>query len=187
MDLVRRVEDILLRPKETWRVIKSEEATIVGIYKSYALIMAVVPAVAQAIGLAVIGTSFLGIRYRASFGSAVGNAILSYCASLAAIYFVALVVNSLAPRFASQKNLTSAFQLVAYSWTPLFVAGPLLLIPALASLAKLVSLYGLYLFYLGLPTLMGTPKESVTVYFLSTVVPGIILVGFIFSVVALIL
>ena len=185
MDLVHRVKDILLRPKETWPVVKSEGTTIGRIYKSYALILAAIPTVAQAIGLLLIGTSFIGIRYRASLDSALGEAILSYCVSLVAFYIVALIINSLAPKFASRKNLTNAFKLVAYSWTPSWIAGVLLLIPSLASLAKLASLYGLYLLYLGLPVLMDTPREKVTLYFLSAVILSIILVGFIVSVVAL--
>jgi hypothetical protein len=185
MDLVRKVQDILLRPKETWPVIKSEEATIGGIYKSYALILAAIPAAAQAMGLALIGTSFLGIRYRASLGNTLADAVLSYCVSLVGLYVVALVVNGLATKFASQKKLTSALKLVAYSWTPSWVAGLLLLIPSLAWLARLASLYGLYLLYLGLPVLMETPREKVAVYFLCAVVLSAILVGFIVSVVAL--
>jgi hypothetical protein len=186
MDLVRRIQNILLKPKEIWPVIKSEEMTIAGIYKSYALILAAVPAVAHAIGLAFIGTSFIGIRYRTSLGDALGDAVLSYCVSLASLFMVALVINGVAPKFASQKNLTNAFKLVAYSWTPTWVAGILLLIPSLSWLTSLVSLYGLYLLYCGLPILMETPKEKVMVYFLSAVALSIILVGFILSVVALV-
>jgi hypothetical protein len=185
MDLVRRVQDILLRPKETWPVIKSEETTIAGIYKSYALMLAAIPAAAHAIGLLLVGFSFMGIRYRTSLEGALGDAILSYCACLASLYIVALVVNSVAPKFASRKNLTNAFKLVAYSWTPTWVAGALFLVPSLAWLANLASLYGFYLLYHGLPVLMETPKEKVTAYFLSTVVLSIVLVGFILSVVAL--
>ena len=187
MDLVRRVQDILLRPKETWPVIKSEEMTIAGIYKSYTLILAAIPAAAHAIGLLFIGFSFIGIRYRASLGGALGNAMLLYCACLASLYMVALVINSVAPKFASRKNLTNAFKLVAYSWTPTWLAGILLLLPSLSWLVNLASLYGLYLLYHGLPILMETPKEKVTVYFLSAVALSIVLVGFILSVVALVL
>jgi hypothetical protein len=100
---------------------------------------------------------------------------------------VALVINGVAPKFASRKNLTNAFKLVAYSWTPTWLAGILLLLPSLSWLVNLASLYGLYLLYHGLPILMETPKEKVTVYFLSAVALSIVLVGFIFSVVALIL
>jgi hypothetical protein len=186
MDLTRRVQDILLRPKETWPVIKSEEMTIAGIYKSYALILAAVSSAAHAIGLLFIGTSFIGIRYRTSLGGALGEAILAYCVSIASLFVVALLINSVAPKFYSQKNLTNAFKLVAYSWTPTWVAGVLLLIPSLSWLTNLVSLYGFYLLYQGLPILMETPKEKVMVYFLSAVGLSIILVGFLLSVVALV-
>ncbi len=186
MGLLQRVQAILLRPRETWPAVRSEEMSVGGIYRSYALVLALVPSAARAIGLALIGTSFIGVRYRASLESAFGDAITSYCASLASLYLVALVINAIAPKFASQKNFNNAFKLTAYSWTPAWVAGVLLLIPSLAWLANLGSLYGLYLLYHGLPVLMETPKEKVTVYFLSAVVLSIILVAFISSVVALI-
>jgi hypothetical protein len=185
MDLVQRVQDVLLRPKETWPVIESEEMTVTGIYKSYALILAAIPAAAQTIGLAFIGVTFMGIRYRTSPVSAVADAILSYGVSLVAPYIIALVVNSLAPRFTSRKNFVSAFKLSAYSWTACWVAGILLVIPSLTWLARLISLYGLYLFYLGLPVCMDTPREKVTVYFLLIVAVGTVLVAFGLSVVAL--
>ena len=187
MDLLHRVQNILLRPKETWPLIKSEEATIAGVCKPYVITMAAIPAVAQAIGLLLIGTSVLGILHKTSITRALGDAVLSYCVSLAAVCIVALIINSLAPKFESRKNLSRAFALAAYSWTPAWAAGPLLLIPSLAWLAKLISLYGFYLFYLGLPILMDTPRDKVSVYFLSTAALSIIFVGFIFSILALML
>ena len=185
MDLLRRVKDTLLRPKETWTVVKSEEMTIGRIYRSYALVLAAISPVAQMIGLTFIGVSFMGIRYRTSTGNALADAILSYGVSLGALYLIALIVNSLAPKFGSRKNFVNAFKLVAYSWTPSWVAGPVLVIPSLAWLARLVSLYGLYLFYLGLPTLMDTPRVKVTPYFLLAAVASLVLVAFSLSVVAL--
>jgi hypothetical protein len=187
MDLLQRVKDILLRPNEMWPVLRSEEAGIAAIYKSHVIMMAAVPAVAQAIGLMLIGTSFLGVRHRPSITSTLGNAGLSYCVSLAAVYIVALVINGLAPKFESRKNLTRSFTLVAYSWTPAWAAGPLLLIPSLDWLAKLISFYGFYLFYTGLPVFMEAPRDKVNVYFLCAIVLSAILVGFIFSILALVI
>ena len=185
MDLLRRVQDLLLRPGETWPIIKAEETTIARIYSSYALVLAAIPTGAHTIGLAFIGVSFMGIRYRTSLGSGLADAILSYGVSLALLYLIALIVNSLAPRCASRKNFLNAFKLVAYSWTPSWVAGILLVIPSLAWLARVLSLYGIYLFYLGLPALMETPREKVTLYFLMVVAVSIVLVAFLLSVVAL--
>jgi hypothetical protein len=185
MDLVERVQDILLRPKEAWPEIKAKETTIVDLFRSYAIILAIIPAVAQIIGVTVIGFSFMGLRYRTPFGSALAHGLLSYCTSLASLYVIAFIMDSLAPKFASQKNMLNAFKLAVYSWTPSWVVGVLLIIPALSWLVALASLYGLYLFYVGLPLLMDTPRDKVTIYFLVVVALSIIVIAFIGAVVAL--
>ena len=185
MDLVERVQDMLLRPRETWPKIKAEETTIVDLFRSYAVILAIIPAVAQIIGVTVIGFSFMGLRYRTPFGSALAHGLLSYCTSLASLYLIAFIMDSLAPKFASQKNMLNALKLAVYSWTPSWVVGVLLIIPALSWLVALASLYGLYLFYLGLPLLMDTPRDKVTIYFLVVVALSIIVIAFIGAVVAL--
>jgi hypothetical protein len=185
MDLVERVQDILLRPKEAWPEIKAKGTTIVDLFRSYAIILAIIPAVAQIIGVTVIGFSFMGLRYRTPFGSALAHGLLSYCTSLASLYVIAFIMDSLAPKFASQKNMLNAFKLAVYSWTPSWVVGVLLIIPALSWLVALASLYGLYLFYVGLPLLMDTPRDKVTIYFLVVVALSIIVIAFIGAVVAL--
>jgi hypothetical protein len=81
--------------------------------------------------------------------------------------------------------MLNAFKLVVYSWTPSWVVGALLIIPALSWLVAIASLYSLYLFYLGLPLLMETPREKVTAYFLVVGALSIVVVAFIGAVVAL--
>jgi len=185
MDLVKRVQDIVLRPKETWPEIRAEETTIVDLLRSYAVILAIIPAAAQIIGVTVIGFSFMGLRYKTPFGSALVHGLLSYCTSLASLYIIALITDKLGQRFASRQNMLNAFKLVVYSWTPSWVVGALLIIPALSWLVAIASLYSLYLFYLGLPLLMETPREKVTAYFLVVVALSIVVVAFIGAVVAL--
>ena len=55
-------------------------------------------------------------------------------------------------------------RLVVYAMTPVWVAGVLNLVPALAFLGIIAGLYAIYLFYLGLPVLMGTPADKVIPY-----------------------
>ena len=51
MNLVQRVQDILLKPKETWPQIASEPGDATSLYKDYLIYLALVPAVAGFIGL----------------------------------------------------------------------------------------------------------------------------------------
>lgn len=162
MDLLGRTKSIILKPSQTWLEIKEEKTTISELYTSYAAILAAIPAVAvaQLIGYGLIGHSVLGTHIRWGIGRAFGYAILFYILSLMGIYVVALITDALAPSFGSKKNILNAFKTVVFSMTPGWVGGIFYIIPPLSILAILAALYGIYLFYLGLPVLMETPKEK---------------------------
>jgi hypothetical protein len=175
MDLVSRVQGIILKPKEEWAKIKDEPTTIQQLFTQYAVILAAIPAVAQFLGWALVG---FRIPYQG--GSWMGRALLyiifGYVFGLAAIYAFGFIINVLAPNFSSSQNLISAMKLAVYSMTPLWLAGIFYLIPSLGILALLGSLYGVYLLYLGFDGgLMGTPKEKVVGYLVVSVVVIIVL------------
>ncbi len=174
MDLVERAKSIILKPSQTWPQIKEEITTIPELYTSYAAILAAIPAVAQLIGYGLIGYSVLGVHYRLGIGRAFGNAILYYILSLVGIYIVALIADALAPSFGSKKNILNAFKAVVFSMTPGWVGGIFYIIPSLSLLTFLAALYGIYLFYLGLPLLMETPKEKSVVYVIVVIVVTLI-------------
>ncbi len=179
MDIVARVRSIILNPKREWVRIKAEPATVRGLFRSYIMILAAVPAVSQFLGNILVGRRLPMIgRYRWPIGSALANAILTYVLALAAVYLFALIINELAPSFASTKNMTSAMKLAAYSMTPAWVAGVLYILPGLANLVILASLYGLYVLYLGFATpMMETPKNKVPAYLGICFVVAVVLFG----------
>ena len=170
MNLVERAKGIILRPSQTWLEIKEEKTTISELYTSYAVILAAIPAVAQFIGTSMVGYSLMGTHIKLGFGSALGQAITQYVLSLVAIYVVALIADALAPKFNSRKDILNAFKAVVFSMTPAWVGGVFLVIPTLAGLTLLASLYGIYLFYLGLPLLMETPKEKSLIYVIVVII-----------------
>ncbi len=166
MDLVQRVQGILLKPKEEWVKIKGESATVADLFKSYAMVLAAVPAVAQFLGNVLIGRRlpFVGFT-KWDVGRALGNAVFTYLFALATVYLFALIINALAPNFASPQNMIGALKLAVYSMTPGWVAGVFYIIPALWVLGILAGLYGLYILYLGFETpMMDTPKEKIMPY-----------------------
>jgi len=176
MNLVARVQAILLKPKEEWVKIKDEPTTIQQLFVPYAVILAAIPAVAQFLGWAVIG----GFRIPYAGGSwmmrALLYAIFSYILSLVVVYALGFIINALAPNFGSTQSLPLAMKLAVYSMTPAWIMGIFNLIPALGALSVLGSLYGLYILYLGFATpLMGTPKEKITGYFVVSLVVAIVL------------
>jgi hypothetical protein len=177
MDLVQRVQAILLKPKEEWVKIKAEPATVSGLFTSYAMILAAIPAAAQFIGHVVFGqrVPFVGL-YRWGVGRALAYAVLAYVFSLVTVYIFAFIINILAPNFSSTQNMTNATKLAVYSMTPSWVAGVLNIIPYLGILVLLAGLFGLYLLYLGFETpMMETPKEKVLGYFVISIIVVIVL------------
>jgi hypothetical protein len=166
MELVQRVQSVILKPKEEWVKIKAETTTVTELFTSYVMLLAAIPVAAQFLGNILIGRRlpFYGM-YRWGVGRAFGNAILSYVFALATVYLFAVIVNALAPNFSSAQNMTNAVKLAAYSMTPGWVAGVFYVIPALWILGLLASLYGLYILYLGFDSpMMGTPKDKVMGY-----------------------
>jgi hypothetical protein len=177
MDLVQRVQSILLKPKDEWVKIKAEPATVSGLFTSYAMILAAIPAVAQFIGYVIIGQRipFFGL-YHWGVGRAFGSAILSYVLSLVTVYLFAYIINTLAPNFSSAPSLTNAMKLAVFSMTPGWLAGILYIFPYLGILVILASLYGLYILYLGFETpMMETPKEKILGYIVVSIIVLIVL------------
>jgi hypothetical protein len=177
MDIVSRVQSILLKPKEEWVKIKEETVSVNQLFTSYAMILAAIPAVAQFIGLSLVGrrVPFIG-WYRYGMGRGLLYAILLYIFTLASVYVVGIIINALAPTFSSTQNMPNAMKLAVYSLTPSWVAGVLYIIPFLGILVILASLYGIYLLYLGFATpLMDTPKEKVVGYLVVSIIVVIVL------------
>jgi hypothetical protein len=165
MSLIERARNITLRPAAEWPVIAGETSSVGGLYTAYVAPLAAINPIALFVGLSIVGVSvpFIG-TYRTPFFSGLTQALLSFVMALVGVLLMAAIVNALAPTFGGRRNLNEAFKLVAYSATPGFVAGILSLFPALMPLEVLAGLWGLYVFYVGVPVVMQTSKETALRY-----------------------
>jgi len=189
MDLVSRVQQIILKPKEEWIKIKEEEISIQQLFTSYAAILIAIPSIAQFIGQSLIGRRipFIG-WYRIGIGTGLLYAILFYVSSLITVYVFGIIINALAPTFSSKQNQANAMKIAVFSLTPAWVAGVLYIIPFLGILVFLASLYSIYLLYLGFSTpLLDTPKEKVVGYLVVSVIVVIVLMAVIWIILGAIL
>lgn len=181
--IIARVRAILTSPKTEWPVAAAEPASVQGLYTSYILIVAAIPAVAGFIKNSLIGISLLGVTWRAPIGSGLAGMVLQYLLSLVLVYVMSLIVNALAPSFGGQKNPVQALKAVAYAWTAAWVAGAALILPWIGWLIALAgSVYSIYLLYLGLSATMQSPTEKTPGYTAVSIVIGIVL-GWIVSIV----
>ena len=179
MDIVARAQGMILRPKEEWEKVKAESTTIQEIFTSYAVILAAIPALANFIGMGLIGRRipFYG-WFRYPIGRAFVYAILMYVFSLVAVYLLGIVINALAPTFTSKTDAVGAMKLAVFSMTPYWVASVLYIIPFLGFLVLFAGLYGLYVLYLGFATpMMDTPKEKVMGYLLVTIIAYVVIMA----------
>ena len=174
MGLVDRVKNILLTPREEWRVIDAEPTTPGELYKGYIIPLAAIGPIASTIGgLAFMYRLYPG-TYRPAVGSVVSSMVVTYLLTLGGVYVLALIIDALAPSFDGTRDQMQALKLAAYSSTASWVAGIFGLIPALA-IFTLLGLYSLYLLYLGLPVLMKVPEEKALGYTVVVVIAAIVL------------
>jgi hypothetical protein len=181
--LVDRAKDIILSPKTEWDVIDGEASTIGGIYTSYVMILAAIPALCNTLGLlfflprpseevAAMGRAF-GVPVF-STSSIIAGGVVQYVLALASVYIMALIIDALAPSFGGTKNQLKAFKVAAYYPTAAWIAGVLMIIPLLGLLVLVAAIYSLYTLYVGLPKLMRVPTDKTVGYFVVTLILAII-------------
>lgn len=176
MKLITRIKNICLTPKTEWLAIEAEDSSFKALIIRYLLPLAALSAIAGLLGNSVIGRSlpFLG-TYRIPFISGLGIAVSTLVMAVVAAFILSWVINSLASTFDGQKNSQQAFKLAIYAYTPAWLAGLLQILPGLGFLAILLSFYGFYLLYLGLPRLMKSPDDKSFVYTAVVVVSAVVL------------
>lgn len=174
MNIVERVKDIIMKPKDTWPVIKGESVEIKQLIINYAAPLALIPAVSGLIGMTLVGIRLpAGNLVRAPFITSLLGGIVGYVLGLAGILLGAWVIKFLAPYFSSKADLTLAAKLVVYSATPFWLVGIFSAVPGLGVLS-IIGLYGVYLLVLGLPVLLETPPNKVVLYTISILVVGFV-------------
>lgn len=178
--LPERVRGILLRPRETWNEITSENTDASALFSRYVLWLAAIPAVAAFIGGSLVGVGVFGVTVRVPLVTGLVQMVVGYVFSLIGIVLLGWIVNALASRFGAQADSMRALRLAAYSATAALVGGVFAVLPALSLLGVLFGLYSLYLLYLGLPVLMRNPPERSLSYTVAIVV-CMVLIGLVLS------
>jgi len=166
MNVQTRVVNILTRPASEWAAIAAEPSDIASLYTNYILWLAAIPAVCTLLGWIFLGGFF-------AFG--LTAACMIYVSALASTFIAAFVIEKLAPNFDSHGDTVQALKLVAYAYTPVWIAGVLRLVPMLAALTILAALYAIYLFYLGLPPVMKTPSDKVVPFMIVAAIVVIVI------------
>ena len=164
MNIYQRAKNLLLAPAKEWQSIDEEDVNSSHVL-TYLLVLALKPAVAGFIGMGFIGLNAFGI-HSGSIGWGFRHAISSYLGIVGGAYISAFVIDFLADKFQATSSFNVAFKVVAYSYTPMCVAGVLYLIPSLSFLVPLAGLYGLYILYTGMKPMLKVPEDKMMGYFI---------------------
>jgi hypothetical protein len=179
--VIERAKSVCVSPDSTWSAIANERTEAAPLITGYVLPLAGAAAVAQAIGVAVVGQN-LGLlgTYRMPVTTAVGMAVASLIFAAVGVVLMSIIIDALAPTFGAERSREQALKVAVYSATPVWVAGLLQVVPVLGVVALIGALYALYLLYLGLPKLMKSPPDK-TLGYLGAVIACAVVIGVIGS------
>ena len=198
MEIFTRIKTILIKPKDEWDIIEAENKPHAKIFGTYLLIIALIPAAAiffnywwqwhteiekisELIRKSAIDNSMdaesltetlavIKIVYPFNVLLGVVKSVRILLLILGGSYIAAAVINMFSEQFGLQKNFNRSFSLVAYSYTPLCIAGVFYAYPPLVQLVPYVGLYGLYLLYIGIKPLLNPPAEKLTGCFIMALI-----------------
>ena len=176
MKVVNQAKDIIFNPKGTINKLKDEKITKQDLL-FYLIIVGFPTFLGTLIGYGFVwgGTQLLGYAFLL--------AIITYILIIIGVIAFGYILNMLASSFKTKQNLMQAMKLVSYAATPWLLAGIFAIYPAISLISLLGGIYGLYILYIGIPILMGTPKEQQMPYFIIGIVVYIIVMGVIFFIV----
>ncbi|MDR0401554.1 MAG: YIP1 family protein [Endomicrobium sp.] len=173
MEIINRIKSILVSPKKEWQTIEAANEPHARVFTTYVVPLALIPAAAAFVGYGLIGYSALGVHvHSVSWG--IRQAVVQYIAMLGGTYLTAFVINMLSGNFGAKNDFDRAFSLVAYAYTPMFVAGVFYLLPSLSVLASLAGLYGLNLLYNGMQPMMKAPADKQMSYFVVSLIMTVV-------------
>jgi len=172
--LLARIKNIMLEPRSEWPLIATEQG---GPWRplSYVAILAAIPAIAGFLGTTFVGTSVSIGTFRDPIWLGLLKTLVSFLFSFAIVYVTAFAIDVMAPYFGAQRRFGNALKLAAYSFTPVWLIGIVLLFPGLRFLT-ILGLYAVRLLWTGVHPLMGAPRNKVLPYALAIAAAAFVIV-----------
>lgn len=166
MRLIARVQNLLLQPRAAWLRIADEAPSFGTVMARQVLPLALIPALAVAIGLCATGWRVAGAvqTVALSWRHGMAVALFVYVAAVLATLIVGWITSAIAPTFGGRGNARRGLALVAYGSTAAWLGSVFLALPAFTVLAGIVALYSAYTVFIGLPLLMGSSHRRTVPY-----------------------
>ncbi|PKQ65798.1 hypothetical protein BZG02_01980 [Labilibaculum filiforme] len=166
--LIDRIKLILIQPKLAWETIGKEQINRKDFLLSYVLPLVLIPSIASFIGYGLIG---MGSYFKvASLSWGLHQAILAFVGAFTGVFVSAFCIHKLAATFNTELSFTNAIKLVAYSYTPIWLAGVFYILPSLSILGLIAGIYSLYILYIGFVPITKVSEEKKTSYFILSLI-----------------
>ena len=170
---ISRVQKVLTEPRREFIRIKQENLISKVLLGNYILPLVIIDAIATFIGKIVFGPATL----TNGSGIIIVNILMIASVQLIAIYLSTYLVNELLQLFQTKKDFNSVFNLIAFSFTPIFIAtiGAGLL-PKFAKFINFFGFYSLIVFWIGSDIIVDITKDRKQVF----VPVAVIVIGLIY-------
>lgn len=162
--IIIRVKNILIRPQHEWQVIKDEKTTYRKIIFRYVGVLAMVPPAAALAGRIIFDSHIPNSALASSAGYLVLTNMLWYCMYVINVVIVGVIISAMVLRSESGWNGLQALKVAAYSFTPLFIAGFIVVLPRMGWVIQAAILYSVYLLYFGIIALGAMRKKQAAWY-----------------------
>jgi len=159
---IKHYPGLFSRPEQEWKRIAAEPSSVPGVMLGHVALAALLPAVAWFYGVTEIGWRVVGTPVRMTTESTLIIVVLFYLAQLAGVAAIGLLIHWMSTTYGAVSSPARAIKLAAFTAAPLFLAGavgfyPLLWLDLLLGVAA--ACYTVYLLYIGIPPMMGVPRE----------------------------
>lgn len=159
---MKHIFGLMTRPNQTWREISHEHPSIPGVM-IHMMVMALIPAIAWFYGVTQIGWKVgAGEATKITMDSTLIIVVLFYLGMLGALIGIGLLIHWMSITYGAASTPAKAISLATFTATPLFLGGVLGFYPLLwldLLLGTAAGCYAVVLLYLGIPPMMGVPKE----------------------------
>ena len=167
----RDAYEILLHPN-TWYRVQVDHISVHHLYTKYIIFLALIPALGWTLRSTIIDHQSV---MQAGFYGAV-----LYVLAFAFPALAALIVETLASFFEGSTTPVTSLKLVTYSYTPwCILTGVLAMFPQwISDIGFILSFYGLYIFYTGIPTMAKVPQERIFAFYFTALMGAALLLVF---------
>ncbi len=154
-----RAYGLLREPKKEWEQIRAEQTTVPNLMIGYVAPLAAIPPVCGLIGGLIFDPLMVG-----SIGTAIISVVVTWLVSVALVFLLGLLINTLADQFDADRNDIAAQKIAAYSITPAFLSGLFSLWPPLWWISLFALGAMVFIMFRGLPILMKAPEDRALNY-----------------------